>query len=222
MTLKESSIADLRETEIIRQVFAAGRSYFSGFHGFPTPAVACVERKLFDAATRVNTDVDILIAAPGRPDQAIAVECKRFKLDADALRVESEQDEPYPKKLAEFPKGVTQANALVERAGFWQVYLWVLVMIDTREQNGGRYTYEGLKSKAQAKVSAAISRAQLDKRVGLVRFDFVQSMDSPFLGLGTIHISLHDHVAVQRSEPQAEWLTRWVEEQMQRPDYRVR
>lgn len=222
MSLQEPSIADLSEKEIIRQVFEAGRSYFSGFAGFPSPAHYCLERRLRHEASGTNTDVDILIATPGLPERAVAIECKRFKLDADALRVENDEQEPFPKKLNEFAKGVTQANALVERAGFWQTYLWVFVMIDTREQNGGRYTYDGLKPKAQAKVSAAISRAGLDKRVGIVRFDFIQSMDSPFLGLSSTHISLYDHVAVQRPEPQPEWLTRWVEDQMQRPHYGVR
>jgi hypothetical protein len=47
-----------------------------------------------------------------------------------------------PTKLREFSKVAQQAN-LVARMGFWQVYAYVVVGVDAREQNAGRNTYEG-------------------------------------------------------------------------------
>jgi hypothetical protein len=44
--------------------------------------------------------------------------------------------------VREYDKAVSQANRLAEM-GFAQVYLFVIVVVDSRENNQGRYTYEG-------------------------------------------------------------------------------
>jgi hypothetical protein len=103
-------------------------------------------------------------------------------------------------------KGVRQANRL-EALGFAQVYLWVFVAIDTREQNSGRYTYEGANADLRSTIENAIFTAQLHPRVGLVRFEWVQPMDRAPFELGAYGGSLKRlaEPITQRSE-----ITAWV------------
>src|SRR5205807_941816 len=100
-----------------------------------------------------------------RPDLAIAIEAKRVKVRSGRLN-----------KLHDFKKGVRQAN-LLARIGFSQVYLFVFVVVDSREQNAGRMSYDGTDSYLRSVIEQAISVSDLDPRVGLMHYEFVQPMD---------------------------------------------
>ena len=106
------------------------------------------------------------------------IEVKRIKVSGAAFKT------GRPNKLHEYDKAVKQANRLAQ-VGFAQVYLYVIVVVDSRENNEGRYTYNGLTAELRAKIEAIFSLEQLESRIGLVRHEFVQSMDHPPLELGT-------------------------------------
>ena len=129
-----------------------------------------------------------------------AIEVKRIKVGASAFR------SGQPNKLHEFEKGVRQAN-LLAAVGFSQVYLYVIVVIDSREQNASRITYDGPTPELRHTIRSAISIAGLESRIGLEHHEFVQPMDSAPLGLGTYFGHL-DRIAQTAQQPTA--LTEWV------------
>ncbi len=103
-------------------------------------------------------------------------------------------------------KVALQANLLV-RMGFWQVYVYVVVVADTREQNAGRNTYEGLSSKLRSLAYSSVSTQPLNERVGLGILDFTQPMDySPFtVGTHGLHL-----IRLSKPTTQSRELTEWV------------
>jgi hypothetical protein len=118
-----------------------------------------------------------------------------------------------PNKLHEFDEGVRQANLLAQ-VGFSQVYLFVLVVVDSREQNAGGISYDGLTADLQRTIESTISTRELVQRVGLMHYEFVQPMDNAPLGIGTYsaHLQRIAETAVQSPE-----LTQWVAQVIARP-----
>jgi hypothetical protein len=149
-------------------------------------------------------DVDILIVPNGRPEQSTAIQAKRFK-----VKIESD-DADYKvqiKHMADlFDEGVRQANEN-DALGFSQVYLWILIVTDSRIRNAGRLTYDGADSRLRSAIHNTISTAKLHRRVGLVRIDFVQPLDRAPLAMTASGLSL-----ARLAEPfeQPEELTRWL------------
>jgi hypothetical protein len=111
-------------------------------------------------------------------------------------------------KLQEFEKGVQRANRLAQ-IGFWQVYLWVFVLVDSRKQNAGRITYAGPTPKLSAQIKRVISAQQLHERVGLDHHEFVQPMDYEPLDIGTFGSDLL-RLATAVSQPPE--VTAWVDD----------
>ena len=155
---------------------------------------------LYSAPGNFKGDIDALLCAPGRPDQAVAYQIKRLKFGMDQLR------NGVPTKLREYQKVAQQANILA-RMGFWQVYVYVVVVVDAREQNAGQNTYTGLPSELKSIVYSAISTLPLDDRVGLAVLDFTQPMDHPPFVVGASGLQLR---RLATPMPQSEELTRWV------------
>lgn len=145
-------------------------------------------------------DVDLLLVPPDRPDQATAVEIKRIKFDAKALRT------GRPNKLQELKKGLRQAKTLAEM-GFWQAYLYVFVVVDSREQNRGQVTYAGLTTQQENAIDDTLASLPLPPRVGLIRYDFVQPMDDAPLRTGAGG-TRRVHLAEAAAQPEA--VTEWV------------
>lgn len=145
-------------------------------------------------------DIDALLCDPNHPEHAVAYQVKRIKFGINQLRNRS------PSKLQEYKKVAQQANLLAQM-GFWQVYAYVVVVVDAREQNSGKNTYAGLSSELKSLVASAISTRPLHLRVGLVTLDFTQTMDYAPFTVGTHGLSLH-----RRSTPavQSQELTNWV------------
>jgi hypothetical protein len=134
---------------------------------------ACVPARRISMAGLPNSppgDVDLLLADPAHPEEATAIEVKRIKVV-----------DGNPNKLQELSKGVRQANRL-EGVGFYQVYLCVIVVADSRGINRGRRTYnDGISIELRSKISQLLSALKLRPRVGLMHFRFSQPMESePF------------------------------------------
>ena len=153
-------------------------------------------------------DIDILVTPGGQPELSTAIQVKRFeavvKMNEDGKdEVEGGYPERFRKLMA---KGVKQANR-TKGLGFAQVYLWIFVVIDTRERNNGWYTYDGPDSRLNSQIHQAISPVGLDATVGLMMFDWVQAMDRPPFALASHGSSL---MKLAGSTPQPPELTQWL------------
>lgn len=199
------SISDIEEASLVERLLADRhlRSNLLGIRGIPADALYLQKVHLDGIPAGVVTDVDILLCAPGRPDSAIAIEAKRVKVGPKALRSRR------PNKLHELKKGVRQAN-LLAGIGFSQVYLFVLVVVDSREENAGKISYGGADSQLRSLIGQAISVSGLNPRVGLVHYEFVQPMDHASLGVGALGAYGAHLVRSAQAVPQAAELTRWV------------
>ena len=166
------------------------------FHGVPLPV---------DAQGKLKGDIDVLLCSHSQPSAATAIQAKRVKVGMKALR-----EGGQPNKLQQVAKGVRQANLLAEM-GFWQVYLYILVVVDSREKNAGRVSYEGPPPALREIITRGISiyKKDLNPRVGLVCCEFVQPMDREPLRVGTGSISLE---RMAKRLTQSDELTKWVKE----------
>jgi hypothetical protein len=204
MVLKHYSIADIDEAMLVERVVGDPhwRRTLLNLKGIPEGAEPSFRVPLGRLVAGAQGDVDLLLVAPGRPFDAVAVEVKRFKVSLAGVRA------GLANKLGEFKKGVAQANRLA-RMGFSQTYLWVVVVADTREQNEGQYTYEGLKSELRSSIDASISTCDLLPEVGLMQFEFVQPMDHAPFTLGTYGGHLK---RLATARPQDESLSQKIQE----------
>ncbi len=194
------SISDIEEASLVEQLLADRhlRSNLLGIRDIPPDALYFQKVDLDGIPGGVVGDVDILLCTTGRPDLAVAIEAKRVKIRNHRLN-----------KLHGFKKGVRQAN-LLARIGFSQVYLFVLVVADSREQNAGRVSYDGPNSYLGTLVERAISASKLNPRVGLMHYEFVQPMDHAPLGVGALGAYGARLVQSAQAVPQSVDLTRWV------------
>lgn len=209
--LTHDSLAEMPENKLVDRVVTDalwGREFFV-FHGMP-PGMLC--RQCVPLATAPGNpkgDIDVLFCAPDLPQHAVAYQIKRVKFGTNQLR------NGTPSKLQEFKKLAQQTN-LISRMGFWQVYAHVIVVADAREQNAetqstGRLTFQGLSSELRSLLYSAVSSAIpfFDSRIGIGVMEFVQTMDSEPLAVGTS--GLHIRRFCER-KPQSEELTKWVGE----------
>jgi hypothetical protein len=134
----QPSIADIAEDKLVERLFADplwGNEFFD-LAGMPRKMLYKLRVQLNTAPGNFKGDIDVLRCAPDHPEQAVAYQLKRIKFGMDQLR------NGKPTKLREYSKVARQAN-LVARMGFWQVYAYVVVVVDAREQNAGKgTTYE--------------------------------------------------------------------------------
>jgi hypothetical protein len=206
----QPSIADIAEDKLVERLFADrlwGTEFFE-LAGMPRGMLGKQRVPLDSAPGKFKGDIDVLRCAPDHPDRAVAYQLKRIKFGMGQIR------NGAPTKLREYSKVAQQAN-LVARMGFWQVYAYVVVVVDAREQNAGKNTYKGLSSKLKSLVYSAVTTQPLDERVGLALLDFTQPMDySPFtVGTHGLHL-------IRPSKPatQSEELTRWIAEIFAKPE----
>jgi hypothetical protein len=209
----QASIAEIAEDKLVERLFADpiwGNEFFD-IAGMPK-GMLHRQRVLLDKAPgNFKGDIDVLRCAPDHPEKAVAYQLKRIKFGINQVR------NGMPTKLREYNKVAQQAN-LLARMGFWQVYAYVVVVVDTREQNAGRNVYNGLSSKLKSVVYSAVSTQPLHERVGLAILDFTQPMDySPFtVGTHGLHL-----IRLSTATTQSEDLTRWVDEIFSKPSEMV-
>jgi hypothetical protein len=204
VSLSHISIAEIPEDKLVGRLLADplwGIEFFH-FAGMPAGMVNRQGVSLATAPGNPEGDIDVLFSAPESPEQAVAYQVKRIKFGINQLR------NGTPNKLGEFKKLSQQAN-LLARMGFWQVYADVIVVVDAREQNAGKVTYEGLSSKMRSLVYSFISSSiqLLDERVGLGVMDFIQPMDYAPFEVGTHGLHVRRFATPTK---QSEELTKWV------------
>ena len=206
--LMHQSLANIHEPDLVARLLRDPhwRSRIIGLHGIPSDVLALPTVTLDGFPGAPEGDIDALLIPPNTPSEAIGVQIKRIKVQDDTFRTEA------PNKLHELAKGTRQANLLAQ-LGFCQVFYFVFIVVDSRLQNGGRRSYEGLTSNLRAKLDAAVSVDGLDTRVGLAQFEFVQPLDDEPLGAGTFRGRL-----IRRAVPaiQPTHVTEWIMEVVRR------
>lgn len=154
-------------------------------------------------------DVDILLCEPSPTFQTTAIQAKRVKVGAQAFETH------HPNRLAEFDKLCDQSNLLI-KLGFSQVYAYVFVMVDSRQNNKGENTYDGLTNQLKEIVSNSIQISKLHPAVGVIQFEHVQPMDYPPFEVGSFGGNL---IRLATPMPQSESVTTWVEKIMSSSRY---
>jgi len=202
------SIAEIPEGELVRRLLADPytHEFLFGIKGMPEAARVFQRTDLRNAPGGLLGDADMILVAPDHPEAAVAFEVKRIKVGPSAFA------SGQPNKLHEYEKAVGQANRLAD-VGFSQVYLYVIVVVDSRIKNDGRYTYDGLTPELDGIIRGALSLEHLQPRVGMVVHEFVQPMDHPPLVLGTYggHLERPATQVPQRTDL-TEWLGKLLED----------
>ncbi len=204
--LAHVSIGEIHEDDLVRRLMKDRywRSSVIGLNGIPHDAVdkQCVKLEGVPNKGRDKGDIDILLCAPNRPDRAVAIQVKMVKVRARAFSGGN------PNGLGNLKEGVCQAN-LLAGIGFAQVYLYVFIVVDSREQNSEEASYAGAPAEFKNLIERCVSATglDLDPRVGLLQYEFVQPTDDPPLGAGGSVATL---VRLAQEGVQTGELTEWV------------
>jgi hypothetical protein len=198
------SIAEIDEVFLVERLLASRywRNSVFSLYGVPDDAVAIQGESKGSMPGNVRGDVDVLLCSPHQPDLAIAIEVKKVKVGASAIR------SGMPNKLGRLKKAVGQANKLAG-IGFSQVYLYVFVVVDSREQNRGEYSFDGASMELKDVIQCEVSKRLCDlvPTVGLFQCEFTQSMDSTPLEEGAFGLCLVRPATTVEQTPE---LTEWV------------
>ena len=99
-----------------------------------------------------------------------------------------------------------QANRLA-KAGFWKVFLYIVVVVDSRERNAGKVTYAGLSTREKSLLEPYLRMDKLEPRVGWCLLDFTQPMDALPLMVGSHGMQIR---RMPTAQEQSSGLTTWV------------
>jgi len=202
--MKHESLVDISEGDLLKLLLGDPTRRFFDYEGFPRDPVFKDGVDLAGVPGGFVGDVDVLGCNLTQPDLAVAIQAKRIKFDAWDIERGS------PKKLQELKKAYKQANRDAQ-IGFSLVYLYVFVVVDSREQNRGNTTYAGISTKLRALVDRAISLSELHDRVGLIQIELAQPMDYAPLLVGTFGSTIR---RLARPVLQTPKLTEWVKQKM--------
>jgi len=180
------SIAKVKEAEFIRKLL--DHVYYShsifGLKDLPienAALLAQVDRRHYRAG--LKGDFDILVVPRETPELATAIQVKRLGVTVGGA------DQPSSETIGGRSQRLFDAGVLQTRAdeclGFSQVYLWMFILVDSREQNEGRYTYDGASVEVMSRATGPILPSRLPDCVGLMTFEWAQPMDRAALELGT-------------------------------------
>jgi hypothetical protein len=195
------SLAAIPEGDLVRRLLSDShwRERILRLHGIPDGVKYFPEVELDGLGA--EGDVDILAVDPTTPHLATAVQVKRVRVSEKSFAKDGK-----PNKLNEISKLNRQASLLVE-LGFWQVFAFVFVVVDSRIRNVGQYAFDGLTSELRTKIEQGISTEGLDARAGCIVYEFTQPMEDHPLNTGTFwgHIVRMPTCALQSPA-----VTKWV------------
>lgn len=123
-------------------------------------------------------DIDILGVSPQAPEAATAIQVKRVKVPAKAFR------SGKPNKVAAIEELHRQAT-LLATLGFHQVFSYAIVVVDSRENNGGEFTFDGLTPELRSTIECAMTLEGLHSNAGFIHFEICQPVDDWPLDTGT-------------------------------------
>jgi hypothetical protein len=195
------SLAAVPEGELVRRLLADAhwRERILRIHGIPDGVQHFPEVDL--DGLNAEGDIDVLAVDPDTPHLATAVQVKRVRVSEKSFA-----EGGSPNKLKEVAKLNRQASLLVE-LGFWQVFAFIFVVVDSRVRNAGRYGFDGMTPELRTKVSQGINMEGLHARAGCIVYEFTQPMEDDPLSTGTFfgHIARMPTCSVQSAS-----VTSWV------------
>ena len=197
--LSHESLADIPEGDLVHRILSDShwRSRILRIDGIPE---ASVYREVPLDGLGAQGDIDILVSESAIPECATGIQVKRVKVSANTFQTGK------PNRVSALPELHRQANLLVQ-LGFWQVFSYVLVVVDSRAQNKGAFTFEGLTNELRRTIRNAISSGGLHTHAGLIEFELAQPMDDYPLGTGTFFSRIH---RMPTPTPQSEAVTKWL------------
>jgi len=196
----------MSESELIEQLLTdriRPAEMFTGIRGVPSNACWKTSVSLQTIPGERQGDIDVILCDPARPHEAVAYEVKRIKFGTPALRPGGK-----PNKLKEVKKATQQANRLAE-IGFWKVFLYLIVVVDSRERNSGTVSYEGLSAYEKSMIEPYLKVSELDSGIGYSVLACTQPTDNPPFSVGSLNMQLRRLPVPAQQDAQ---LTRWVEE----------
>lgn len=194
------SIAEIPEPELVRRLLADPhwRERFLCIHGIPDEPRALSEVPL--TGTRGEGDIDILAVDPSTPEEATAIQVKRIKVSQRTFETGLPNGFPAIKHLQ-------RQSSLLVRLGFWQVFSYAIVVVDSRANNQGVYAFDGLTADLRSRIESALSMEGLHANVGFIQFELCQPIDHEPLSTGTFFAHIR---RMPRTQPQPEAITAWV------------
>jgi hypothetical protein len=195
------SLAAIPEKKLVRRLLADDhwRNRILRLHGIPDGVHYFPEVEL--KGLNAHGDIDILAVDPTTPHLATAVQVKRVRVSEKSF-----VEDGKPNKLREISKLNRQASLLVQ-LGFWQVFAFVFIVVDSRIRNAGQYRFDGLTTALRAIVDQGITTAGLDARAGCIVYEITQPMEDHPLGTGTFFGRI---VRMRTCSPQNSNVTSWV------------
>lgn len=198
------SIADIAEGKLVEKLLADPHYRYQrllNIYGIPKDTEVYPEVNHNDLGN--PGDIDILVVNPVKPEFATAIQVKRIKV----VKKTFETNSP-PNKLEALKELHWQANKLVD-FGFWQVFSYALVVIDSRSNNKGKLCFDGLKNNVRLKLENPLmdSMNHLKDTAGFFCFELTQPMDFLPLTTGTF-FSRSFRMPTPRQQPDN--LTQWV------------
>ena len=173
---EHDSIANIHEDRLVEYLLAVPywRQWMFGHYGIPDDPIYKQRVTLNTApgGLPLRGDIDVMLCASGRFEEAVAYQVKRIKVSLSQLRAKT------PGKLQDLKEAVRQTNLLVE-VGFWKVYLYIFALIDARELNllgEGRVHFNEIKHKISFAIGNSIGN--LDGRAGVFEVELVQVADN--------------------------------------------
>ena len=198
--MKSRSVTDIPEAELCRWLFS-------------DPTVSAALRRDLELApssllafsvptTRIVPnaegpgDIDILLSTSPHHKNALAIEVKRVKIDADTFHT------GMPGKLQDLARGVQQAG-LLGRLQFSRAMLLVVVLTDGRERHGLNFAFRGPEVPMLRKaIDEFPDRKRLAPNVGLAFVELTQPVDKVIADAGSIGIRV-DHRPEVAAQPGA-------------------
>lgn len=200
-TSSYDSLAAVPEVELVRRLLshAHWRERILRIHGIPDGVKYFPEVEL--AGLDAEGDVDILAVDPTTPHLATAIQVKRVRVSERSF-----DKGGIPNKLKEVSKLNRQASLLV-KLGFWQVFAFVFVVVDSRVRNVGHYRFDGLTTELRRTIEQGITMEGLIAGAGCIVYELTQPMEDHPLGTGTFWGRIQ---RMPTCSPQSPEVTKWV------------
>lgn len=125
-------------------------------------------RDPFTSPNKKPGDIDFLACESDRPDQAVAVECKKVKvrIGGGAERIN---------RLEALGGADSQARALFG-LGFHRTYLGVVVVVDGRANADNNFLFRGVSDSGYRRILEFAEDVSLPEHVGILYAEIVQSV----------------------------------------------
>ncbi len=138
-------------------------------------------------------DIDIFLVNKDSFKESIAIEVKKVKYFFD------DKGNEILNKLQDVEAGVKQSRKLLEM-GFNQVYLMIIIISDGRNLTQNNYVFRGISNQKLKDVYNFPGRDKLDKRIGIIFIEIVQSTGLSINHTGNFNVCF-DVMAEKQEQP---------------------